>query len=167
MGTILYGTFVGWLTHWALHQPWSGKFQRAHMNHHLKQYPPKDLRSKTYRSAGTDDALFAFIPTIGGAILLWSFFLKLLGVSWSGIGLVFLESLLVGWFHQYFHEGFHVENFWLRKYRWFQKLEDLHYLHHRNMRRNLGILWFGWDRVFRTYREVVPTPSEKSNDQAR
>jgi sterol desaturase/sphingolipid hydroxylase (fatty acid hydroxylase superfamily) len=26
-------------------------------------------------------------------------------------------------------------------------------VHHSNMRRNLGIMWFGWDRLFGTFRE--------------
>lgn len=156
VGTILYGTLIGWGTHWAIHRPWAGKFYRAHMNHHLRQYPPKDLLSATYRSSGKDDSLFAFVPAIGIAILTWMLLLNYLGVSGWGLAFVFVESLFVGWLHDYIHEGFHIEGFWLRRYRWFQKLEDLHYLHHRNMKKNLGIVWFGWDRIFRTFRETGP-----------
>lgn len=50
------------------------------------------------------------------------------------------------------HDAFHVRRHTLLKYRWFKRLCALHYLHHRDMRANYGIVTFFWDRVFGTLR---------------
>lgn len=159
VGTLLYGTLIGYVTHWVLHQSWAGRVYRAHMSHHLRQYPPRDLMSTTYRSAGKDDGLRAFTPVLAGGIGLWLLALWLLGVPWWAVALVVIESAAVGWLHDYVHDGFHLEGFWMTRFAWFRNLRSLHWLHHWNMRKNLGILWFGWDRVFRTFRETHRRPS--------
>ncbi len=152
VGTLLYGTLVGYLTHWVLHQAWAGRVHRSHLNHHIRQYPPKSLVSDTYRDSGRDDSLFVFIPAITLALVPWFVVLWSVGAPWWALALVFAEGTFVGWLHNYIHEGFHLETFWLVRFSWFRTVRASHWLHHWNMRRNLGIMWFGWDRLFKTYR---------------
>ena len=122
------------------------------MNHHIQQYPPKDLLSNSYLSAGRDDGLWVFIPAVSLTMGIWALVLWFLGVpSWVFL-MVGLEGVAIGWLHNYIHEGTHLRYFWLEKSPWFQKLRTLHWVHHWNMRRNFGICWFGWDHVFGTYK---------------
>lgn len=152
MGTVLFGTLVGWATHWMLHRPWSGRLYRAHMTHHLRKYPPGNLLSDTYRDSGKDDGLFVFVPIIATAELLYMASVWALGVPFWGIAFVAAESIFIGWLHNYTHEGFHLNAFWMDRFAWFRSLRSLHWLHHRNHRKNLGIVWFGWDRILGTFR---------------
>jgi sterol desaturase/sphingolipid hydroxylase (fatty acid hydroxylase superfamily) len=64
------------------------------------------------------------------------------------------EYGVIGFLHGYVHDAFHIEGHWLERSRWFRRLRDLHAFHHRAMRTNLGIFWFGWDRAFGTFKSV-------------
>lgn len=152
VGTLLYGTLVGYLTHWVMHQPWAGRVNRAHMTHHVRLYPPKALLSDVYKSAGKDDGLLIFVPAITAAMGLWAGAVWLLGAAWWNLVVIAVVGVSVGWLHNYVHEGFHIRGFWMERFGWFRRVRALHWLHHWNMRKNLGICWFGWDRVFRTFR---------------
>lgn len=150
--TFLFGTLMGWLIHWVLHQRWSGPLYRSHMAHHLKHYPPKKLLSETYRNAGKDDALFVFAPILGVAFGWWCLVLSQFHVAWWVHVIVIGQGLLIGALHDYTHMAFHLEGNWLHQFKWFKKLQTLHFMHHWNVRKNLGIVWFGWDRLFKTFR---------------
>lgn len=150
--TFLYGTFAGWLSHWVLHQRWAGRFYRSHMNHHLKQYPPNDLVSAAYRWAGKDDSTVLFIPPVLLLLGLFGMALWKLGVPAWTFPILVAEALVVGILHDWIHLATHVDGHWMLKSAWVRHLRDLHFEHHHNMRANLGIIWFGWDRLFRTFR---------------
>jgi sterol desaturase/sphingolipid hydroxylase (fatty acid hydroxylase superfamily) len=153
LGTFLYGTLAGWVAHWVVHQRWAGRLYRSHMNHHLKQYPPNDLLSEKYRWAGKDDTTIIFIPPITLFFLLYGALLWQLGVPWIVFPVILVEAILVGALHDWIHIASHIQCHWLLRYRWFQRLRALHFIHHAgDMRKNMGIIWFGWDRVFGTYR---------------
>lgn len=153
--TYLFVTLFGYLTHRALHQRWMGVFYKAHMVHHTKLYPPADYHSDTYRSAGKNSTSKFFvvisIPIILTLILLgWYEILpfKLVLIS-------LLEMLILGWFHDLFHDAFHVKNHWLNKAPLFniifKKWNRLHFQHHSNMKRNFGIFDFIWDKALKTF----------------
>ena len=146
-------TLLGYVIHWALHQRWSGPLRKSHMAHHLVHYPPRDLVSDSYRSAGKDSAVYTFLlafsPLLLLPIVLWL-------VGWVSLPVAvaaFFSMALVGLMNDIIHDSFHVRDHWLsRVYPGYESLRIGHFVHHRNMKRNFGIYSFAWDRVFRTFR---------------
>jgi len=144
----------GYGIHWMMHQPWSGPFYHSHMEHHQVHYPAGDLYSAgEYRSSGLATGWLTFTPfvvLIGlGILAILSLALHLdLSVSATVVGVV----AIVGWAHGYVHDAFHVSDHWLGRFAWFRNLRLIHEPHHIDMSKNLGILWFGWDRLFRTFK---------------
>lgn len=151
--TFLYGTLLGWAVHWVIHQRWSGFANKAHMTHHLKLYPPGDLVSENYRDPGGDNTTFIFTPLITLGFALFGFGLYETGASLSLLGVLILEGIFIGVIHDRMHTWFHLSGNPFLRFAWFRHLRALHFYHHRNMRKNLGIFFFGWDRVFRTFRK--------------
>ena len=63
--------------------------------------------------------------------------------------------------HIYLHTRFHLSDTWLLRFDWFKRYRALHFLHHKDMRTNFGIVSFLWDRLFGTFRDVsVHNPGE-------
>lgn len=151
--TLLAGTLVGHVLHWCLHQRWSRSFYRSHMVHHLKCYPPGDLRSAAYRSAGTSNSAVLFAVPIAVLLALVSWAMIAAGASPSSIAAVLGSAALVGFAHDYVHDAFHIEMHWLERAPGFLRLRAYHDAHHLDLRRNLGILWLGWDRLFGSFTE--------------
>ena len=147
------GSLAGYVVHWAMHQPWSGALYRSHMDHHQVRYPASNLYSVgRYRSSGLASGWLTFTPLIAltGAVILGILGILLRVDGW--VHLVVLGLLVVlGWAHGYVHDAFHVSDHGLGRFAWFQRLRILHEPHHVDMTKNLGILWFGWDRLFRTF----------------
>jgi len=146
--------FLGYVFHWAFHQRWSKRFYSSHMNHHLKQYPPSDFYSDRYRDPGSDNTawLFAlvFSPFVATIVVL-----TLISAVSLFLGLAILaEMAVIGWLNNSLHDSFHLrETFW-HKFKFFNRLQKLHYQHHVNMRSNLGIFSFLWDKIFRTFNDI-------------
>jgi sterol desaturase/sphingolipid hydroxylase (fatty acid hydroxylase superfamily) len=67
------------------------------------------------------------------------------------MGAVVLAAFTTYLLHDWVHNQFHLTNTSLDRWGWFQRLRELHFVHHRRMNRNLGVFWFGWDRIFRTF----------------
>ena len=148
---LLLGLFafeaIGYGIHRAMHSRWSGPLWRAHMTHHIKLYPPKDVLSDTYRDAGHDSAVarYVLVGVVLGALLLWL-------LPWvMAVGLM-AEMAAIGWLNDYIHDATHIRGVWLERFGWFRRLRELHQVHHRNMRRNLGIVTFLMDHVLGTFR---------------
>lgn len=147
----LITTLFGYVVHRSLHQSWTGRLNRAHMTHHLKLYPPSDFYSKEYRDPGKDNTVRIFaaaaLPLIALPIVL-----GVCGILSIGLTiLVIIETLFIGWLHDYLHDSFHIINHRLNKYAIFKRWTQLHYLHHVDMKTNYGIFSFHWDRLFRTF----------------
>jgi len=153
IATFLYGTFVGWVFHWVLHQRWSGLLYRSHTAHHLN-YPATDLLSSPYRDTGKNNGLLFFVPAIAVAMLFFFAGLYLLGFGWPVFAWVFVESIAIGTAHEWLHVRMHLSDPVYMKSNFFRKVRLLHFYHHRNVKKNLGIFWFGWDRLFNTYRPL-------------
>jgi len=141
----------GYLAHWIMHKRWSGRLYQAHYTHHQVLYPPEDMYSDKYREAGIDDSgklfILLFLPIIL-VILAFGWF-KVIPL-WAAI-LTVIEMGLIGYLHDFWHEKFHLSNTWWKKFKWFQHLTQLHYIHHIETSKNLGIFNFWWDRVFKSY----------------
>lgn len=153
--TFLLGTLVGWIAHWVSHQRWSGAMYRRHMVHH-RLYPGTDVTSDQYRSAASDNSAFIFTPVIAIVLLGWLGFLIMLGTGLMSYIVVALVSVVVGWMHDWVHHVTHLRRHWLYRFAFMRRLSSLHIEHHIWAQANLGIIWFGWDRLFRTYRSAPP-----------
>jgi sterol desaturase/sphingolipid hydroxylase (fatty acid hydroxylase superfamily) len=151
LGSLVIASFFGHVIHWALHQRWSGAFNRAHMEHHQELYPPGRLTSIEYRAAKWQHRgallftppLLIILATFGG--LLW----------WAGAppwAVWVLGGCLVGFglLNDYVHDAFHVRRHWLQRFKHYRAVRILHFVHHHDMGCNYGIFWLGWDKVFGT-----------------
>lgn len=152
LGTTLFGYFA----HKFLHYKFMGRFSKSHEVHHNELYPITDFKSDKYRGAGKDSTVIFFtittIPIISSIILL-----MLVGIlSLFQMLLTIATMLFFGWLHDYIHDAFHINNHWLNKIplinKHFQRLENLHYLHHVDELKNFGIYTFIWDKIFRTFK---------------
>lgn len=146
-------TLFGYGVHWAIHQPFMGKFNKSHMTHHEVLYPPGKFLSDKYLEAGKDNTTYTFLIA-GIPLVLLPFLLWFLGViSLFSVILIIAEIAVVGYLHDYLHAGFHVREHWLHKVPGFNKLTKLHEVHHNDMSKNFGIYFFVWDKLFKTFKE--------------
>ena len=148
-------SFIGYWVHRLYHLPISGPFYRAHMNHHLQQYPPSDFTSDIYRSAGADNTVLYFILTflpIIVAIIASVFFL---GVSiWVCLS-IFAGMFSAGILHDKLHDAYHLNQSYWQYLPFFRRLQDLHRIHHQgDMKTNYGIFSFVCDRLFGTFQNI-------------
>jgi lathosterol oxidase len=139
-------TFYGYWVHWALHQKFTGKYNRSHMTHHLKLYPPTDFMSDVYRDPGKDNTVIIFtaasLPLLCAPAVLY--FLGACGLITAV--LMFVEMLVIGLMNDRIHDAFHINNHWMNKVPGFAGTKDLHFIHHVNMKANFGIFYFFWDK---------------------
>lgn len=158
--SLVVGYFViqttGYLVHKALHHPLLGKIHETHDIHHKQMYPPDDyLAPGKYREVPNEAQPFKYYAAAAIPLVTTVFFLAPLTIA---IALT-AELLVVAWANDWLHQKFHIEGFWMERYTWFNELRDLHWHHHVDDSKNLGIFsWFG-DRLFRTYEEVQTTPT--------
>ncbi len=150
--SLTFASFFGHAIHWLIHQRWTGPVYRAHMDHHLKQYPPSDLLSKTYRHAKWyNSGPLLFTPPLvmimlAAMAVLWFFGMPLWALTTFAVTMI-----CFGFVNDYVHDNSHIEGHWLERFAWFRNLRATHFQHHHNMKRNFGIVLFVWDKLFKTY----------------
>lgn len=155
VGLIAYllTSLLGYVIHWAIHRPWAGKAYRAHRAHHIDLYPPGKLISDEYRFAGSQSTVYTFLLAFSPLLLLP---IILAIVGWFSIAQAIAALVamgLVGLLNDIIHDSFHVKNHWLsRLIPGYDRMQQLHFIHHVNMKKNFGIYSFFWDRLFRTFR---------------
>lgn len=145
----------GYFTHKWLHQPWSGRFNKSHMKHHLELYPSNDYESEKYRSAGKDST-FLFFAILSIPLLLMPIGMMVIGlISLFTCMFIVIEMIVIGLLNDYLHDIFHIKNHWLKKIPllnlYINQLNKLHYIHHSDMTKNYGIFTFLLDKAFKTY----------------
>lgn len=148
--TFVYGSLAGYFVHWLLHTDAFSKWSKSHNVHHTL-YTPDDFESDTYRDAKENDSVWVFVPIITGAIVIACVPLWFIFSEWWIFPIILAEGIFVGWLNDYIHDAFHVKNHWLNRFRWFWHLKDLHWIHHVYPKKNIGILWFIPDKMFKTY----------------
>jgi sterol desaturase/sphingolipid hydroxylase (fatty acid hydroxylase superfamily) len=62
-----------------------------------------------------------------------------------------VEALVLGFAHDWLHTTFHLQATRLLRFKWYRGWRIAHFYHHRNMKKNYGIFWFGWDRALGTF----------------
>lgn len=152
--SLIAASFMGHTVHWVIHQPWSGPAYRGHREHHTLKYPPNDLLSKSYRKAKWyHTGTFLFLPGMIVFILAGSIFMSFLGCGWPELTLFVVVLSLFGIANDYIHDATHVIDHPLETFAWFRNLREAHFIHHRDMKSNYGIVFYGWDRLLGSYRK--------------
>lgn len=153
--------FIGYWVHRLVfhHGVFGSTLRRPHVQHHLEDYPPENLRplpGTEYKSAA--DPLW---HVIGGVILTTLLILIITDVlSWThGIALAAGSTLYAKYVVSLMHMQFHLPQSKLRTLPWFQKLVHYHDVHHF-ARANYGIVFMGMDRVFGTFQKQIPKHTE-------
>jgi sterol desaturase/sphingolipid hydroxylase (fatty acid hydroxylase superfamily) len=156
---LVVGYFViqstGYAVHKALHQPFLGPIHRTHDVHHKVMYTPKDYLDVSYREVPGEAQPFKYYA--GAAIPLIAAVFLFLPVT-TAIALT-AELLLVAWANDWLHQKVHIKGYWLERYSWFRHLRALHWHHHVDDTKNLGIFSWFTDRILGTYEEPLTTPS--------
>lgn len=155
IGGYLFVQTAGYLIHWVLHQPIMGRLHKTHNDHHREKYTPEDYLDKTYRHvAGNNRPILYYTPP---ALLIVAFAFMFLSPLLAAIFTV--ELAVVAWANDWLHTQMHIEGHWLERYRWFWRLRDLHWHHHVDEGKNLGIFSWFTDKLLGTFEEPKDTPA--------
>jgi len=145
---------AGYAIHLVLHQPEMGKLHQTHNDHHHQKYSPEDYLSKKYRHvAGGNKPILYYTPPALTIVALSFVFLPTLLAS-----IFTVELAILAWANDWLHTQLHIEDHWLERYSWFWRLRDLHWHHHVNEDKNLGIFSWFTDKVVGTFQEPTLTP---------
>lgn len=141
-----------WLHRWA-HRKGSPLF-RAHMTHHLVNYPPQHVLSDRYRSSKADNLGIWFAPFFVAYLIIILLVPKVdFWPAAAGAAVVAALNVVV-------HDLTHISGSII----WRSRLRGVavrHHAHHFKMKKNFGILTDWWDRIFRTRREPGAFPARR------
>jgi hypothetical protein len=147
VATHLFMSFAQTLMHYKLgHHPMGGKFFRNHINFHHAYYSKDHLLSRTYLGDEGNNTPFFFIPVfLVGACTYFVLPVDLFVVQAVACAASFYA-------HVFFDKEYHVEGSRLRRFAWFRRKQELHFVHHRHANSNFAVIHFFWDRILGTYR---------------
>lgn len=167
-GSIIYSEFVGYFLHIFIHSEKIAWLSKNHMQHHLRDYSPRDkMRTEEYKSGSRDRTNVLGLGmewVIPAAFILAALFggLTLLGLPWYQQ--LFSATCAVLWSNlmfNYMHAAMHEKKFWMLNVpilgTWFKKVRRLHDIHHIHvapegkLNMNYGICFFVMDRIFGTF----------------
>jgi sterol desaturase/sphingolipid hydroxylase (fatty acid hydroxylase superfamily) len=143
IGSAVIVDLIGyWLHRWA-HRPCSGPLYRAHMTHHVDNYPPRDVLSDRYRGSGKD----SLIIWLGPFLVLYCGLLLGLDVHpWATLP----GALLVAGLSSVAHDMSHIHGSVAWRWKLLVGASVRHHAHHFKMGRNFGVLVPWWDDLFGT-----------------
>jgi len=128
------------------HHPMGGKIFRNHINFHHTHYSEDHLVSKTYLGdEGNTTPYFVFPVLLASACAYLLLPLDLFIVAMVTCAASFYAHVL-------FDNEYHLERSWLRRFAWFRRKQELHFVHHRHADSNFAVIHFFWDRLLGTYR---------------
>jgi sterol desaturase/sphingolipid hydroxylase (fatty acid hydroxylase superfamily) len=138
---------VAYSVHRLAHWPKSGKLFRDHMYHHAHTYPPSRYQTERYLGDLKTSFLPVFIPLFTLVNVLGFIFLP-----WPCYTVFFVVTSVGSLANSYLHDSFHVSIHWLRRFRWYGRMTKFHRVHHENVKMNLGIYWYGLDRLLKSFK---------------
>src|SRR5947209_1230763 len=145
------GSLIQMSLHWFVgHRPLGGAIHRIHMLEHHGIYSGDALVADTYSDEEQSATAYYAAPAValGGAAY---------ATLPLDIFVVLVAALSASYAaHVYVHTQYHLNHSWLRRFGWFHRKRELHFVHHRDASKNFGVIEFVWDRVFGTY-----TPAER------
>jgi hypothetical protein len=127
VATHLVISFAQTLMHFMLgHNPMGGKLFRNHINFHHTYYSKDHLVSRKYLGEEGNNTPYFFIPVflVGG----FAYFLLPLNLF---VALV-LACATSFYAHVFFDKEYHVEGSRLKRFAWFRRKQELHFVHHRH-----------------------------------
>jgi hypothetical protein len=146
--TFFFSEAVGYSIHRLAHWPKSGKIFRNHLHHHSHAYPPSRYQSEKYLG----DLKTSFIPIFIPVFLLVNLLaIRILPLACYPVFLLVSSAVAVA--NNYFHDSFHVSGHWLSRFKFYGRLKSTHLIHHENVKKNLGIYWYGYDKVIGSFRK--------------
>ena len=148
MAAYLTASFLQTVMHrWLGHKAVGTFFQRRHVHDHHRIYSPRHFVSAEY--SAVERSLTPYYAVPAGAVI------ALLRLVLPPAPFVSFATTIVVSFaaHAYIHKHYHLQRTWLERSGWFRRNRDLHYVHHRNARRNYAVIDFFWDRLFGTFAE--------------
>jgi sterol desaturase/sphingolipid hydroxylase (fatty acid hydroxylase superfamily) len=158
--SLVLGYFVvqatGYAVHKALHHPALGKIHRTHDVHHKVLYPPDDyLNTGKYREVPDDAQPYKYYAPPAIALLTVVFLTLPLYIAIS----LSVELVLIALANDWLHQKLHIKGFWLERYTWFHHLRELHWHHHVDDSKNMGIFSWFTDKILGTYEEATSMPT--------
>lgn len=146
--THLIMSFCQTLMHFKLgHHPIGRTFFQNHINFHHSYYSKDHLVSQSYMGDEGNNTPYFLIPVFLVGVLTY-FVLPL--------DLFIVQSVACAasfYAHVFFDKEYHVEGSRLRKFAWFRRKQELHFVHHRHAGCNYAVIDFFWDRMLGTFRE--------------
>lgn len=134
------------LHRWFGHRRLGGPLYRNHIRFHHTYYARGHLASTSYRGEGGNNTPYFLVPTLllGGVL----FFV----LPSSVFVVMALTSAASFYVHVVLDREYHVENSPLRRFGWFRRKQQLHFVHHLHADANFAVIDFVWDRLLGTYR---------------
>jgi hypothetical protein len=130
------------------HRALGGVLYQRHVFEHHGIYSGSALLSETYSDDEKDASVYYVVP----AALLVSLAYLVLPLDLFVVHTVSLATSFAA--HVYLHIHYHLTDFFLERFDWFQQKRRLHLVHHTNMGKNYAVIEFGWDKVFGTFQAV-------------
>jgi hypothetical protein len=157
---LVVGYFViqstGYAVHKALHHPALGKIHDTHDVHHKLMYPPEDyLDTGKYREVPDNAQPFKYYAAAAVPLVAAVFIFLPLTIAIS----LAVELAVVAWANDWLHQKMHIKGYWLERYTWFHHLRALHWHHHVDDSKNIGIFSWFTDKILGTYEEATTRPS--------
>ena len=128
------------------HHPMGGKIFRDHINFHHTHYSEDHLVSPTYLGDEGNTTPYFVIPVLLASACAY----LLLPLDLFIVAMVTCAASFYA--HVRFDNEYHLERSWLRRFAWFRRKQELHFVHHRHADSNFAVIHFFWDRLLGTYR---------------
>ena len=147
VGTHLMVSFSQTFLHYKLaHRPLGGKLFRNHINFHHSYYAKDHLVSASYIGKDVNNTPFFFLPVL--IVGVFSYF----ALPFEFFVVQVIACAASFYAHVFFDKEYHIENSHLRRFAWFRRKQELHFVHHRHADSNFAVLDFFWDRLLGTFR---------------
>jgi sterol desaturase/sphingolipid hydroxylase (fatty acid hydroxylase superfamily) len=159
LATHYFMSFVQTLMHRVLgHRPIGGTFFRNHLNFHHAYYCKGHFVSQKYQGDKGNNTPYFFIPVcLMGACVFFVLPLYLFMVLSTACAMSFYA-------HVFLDKEYHIAESRLRRYAWFRRKQELHFIHHRYADCNFAVIDFFWDRLLGTYRGSTAEPRAVARD---
>lgn len=135
---VIYGS------HRLMHCRWTGILWRSHHLHH-QLYNPRHPASDEFKPAGWRSFRFqALIFVLVCAAVLWL-------VPFAIALPLLIEFSVLAWITNTLHNATHTMDHPLEIFSWYRRLRREHWTHHANVKKNLGVMTFIFDRLGKSY----------------
>ncbi len=128
----------------------------AHViGHHLKNYHPMRFDSEKYLYK-TDNLFYepdTYVYILPLFVFYFFYNFYILQLKWKYYTLIVGMLLFHVGIDIYIHKQVHLKNSFLNKFSLFQKIKELHKIHHTKMKKNYSFTNLVFDYIFGTYEE--------------